>query len=100
MTAIKQKYSARIKSVLIPKVKIYTGETQELLDESILIRAIVKIPRDIRRLKVTKGNIKKKHLAPNKIYQIAQENLNRTSLVAPVCRRGRGSAMLLLACGK
>ena len=59
MIAIKKNYSARIKSVLIPKVKIYTGETRELLDESILIRAIVKIPRDIRRLRVTKGNIKK-----------------------------------------
>ena len=59
MIAIKKKYSAKNKSVLIPKVKIYTGGTRELLDESILPKAIVKIPRDIRRLRVTKGNIKK-----------------------------------------
>ena len=59
MIAIKKKYSARTKSVLIPKVKIFTGETRELLDESILLKAIVKIPRDIRRLRVTEGNIKK-----------------------------------------
>ena len=59
MTALQKKYSARIKSVLIPKVKIYTGETRELLDESILITATVKNPLDIRRLNVTKENIKK-----------------------------------------
>ena len=57
--AIRKKYSARIRSVLIPKVKIYTGETRDVLDESILIRATVEIPRDMRRLIVTKGNIKK-----------------------------------------
>ena len=34
-------------------------EKRELLDESILIKANVKTPSDIRRLNVTKGNIKK-----------------------------------------
>ena len=48
-----------MRSVLILKVKIYTGETRELVDESILIRAIARIPKDMRRLHVTKGNIKK-----------------------------------------
>ena len=38
---------------------VYTGELRELLDESFLIRATVKSPSDIRRLNVTKGNIKK-----------------------------------------
>ena len=59
MTAIKKKYSAKIKSVLTPRVKTYNGETRELLHESILISATVKIPRDMRSLNVTKGNIKK-----------------------------------------
>ena len=36
-----------------------TGETRELLDESILIKANVRIPSDIRRINVTKGNIMK-----------------------------------------
>ena len=58
MTAIEKKYSARIESVFIPKVKTYTGEIRELLDASIPIRAIVKFPKDKRRLKVTTGNIK------------------------------------------
>ena len=39
--------------------KVYTGEIREWLDKSILIRAIVKIPRDTRRLNVTKENKKK-----------------------------------------
>ena len=42
-----------------PFQRVYTGEIRELLDESILVRAIVRTPNDIRRLKVTKGNIKK-----------------------------------------
>ena len=59
MTAIRKKYSARIKSVLNLKVKNLARETQELLDESILIRATIEIPRDMRRLNVTEGIIKK-----------------------------------------
>ena len=43
----------------MPKVKTYTEEFQELLDQSILIRAPVKIPKDMRRLNVTKGIMKK-----------------------------------------
>ena len=39
--------------------KVYTGEIRELLAESILIRAIVKIPRDIRKQNATKRNMKK-----------------------------------------
>ena len=38
--------------------KILTGEIREMLNESILIRASVKIHRDIRILEVTKGKIK------------------------------------------
>ena len=59
MTANKKNFSAKIKSVLIPIVKTYTGETREFLEDSILIRATIKFPRDMRRLNVTKGNIKK-----------------------------------------
>ena len=39
--------------------KVYSGEMRERLDESILIRAAVKIPSDMRTFNVTKGTIKK-----------------------------------------
>ena len=39
--------------------KLYTVEIRQLLDESIRIKATVKIPSEVRRLKVTKGNKKK-----------------------------------------
>ena len=39
--------------------KVYTGETRELLDESILIRATVWFPNDIKRLKVTRRKMRK-----------------------------------------
>ena len=54
-----KKNSARIKSVLIFKLKIYVGETRDLLDESILMKTNVKTPSDIRILNVTKENIMK-----------------------------------------
>ena len=55
MIAIKQKYSATIKSVLNPKVNFCTGEAREMLDESFLIRVTVNFPSDLGRLNVTKG---------------------------------------------
>ena len=88
--AFKKKYSARIKSVLIPNAKIYTGETRELLDESILIRATVKSPRDMRRLNVTNGNIKKSIQRRDKLKLTAQKKFQlrltgRTSLSQSMC---------------
>ena len=71
-------------------MKIYTGETREMLDESILITATVKIPRDMRRLNVTKGNVKKTFSVKTSPNLSLRKNLNSASLVAPVCRRGRG----------
>ena len=68
-------------------MKIYTGETRKFLEESFLIRATVLIPRDMRRLNVTKGNIKKQ-LAPRFIQTNRSKKNLTASLVAPVCWRG------------
>ena len=64
ITAIKKKYSARNRSVLFPKVKTFAGKTRELLDESILIRAIVKISQKYQKIESHERECKEKHLAP------------------------------------
>ena len=38
--------------------KIYTGKIRGLLDDSFLIKATIKIPNDMGRNIVTKGNIR------------------------------------------